>query len=68
MTRPSPGVFAGDLSPPKPWRTLGIKLHTRGNKDNTERTIGALTTAEFIWLGRVWEADYQRRCSERGKL
>lgn len=56
------GVFSGDYAPPAPWRLFGIKLRTpKGTSGDTERTIGALSNAEFFWLGRVWQAEYCRR-------
>ena len=56
------GVFSGDHDPPSPWRLFGIKLRTpKGIGGDTEKTIGALSNAEFFWLGRVWEAEYKRR-------
>lgn len=61
MPKYGPGVFAGDYTPPLPWRTFGIKLHCMGNRVNTERTIGALTTEELGWVVRVAVGELERR-------
>jgi len=59
-------IFSGDYDPPAPWRLFGIKLRSpRSVGGDTEKTIGALSNAEFFWLGRVWEAEFQRRYMQK---